>query len=84
MRKIVKLVRLSSKEAFKKLRNNWKIYCKCLDENFIVTNLFLKHISWSSKNRKIRYIIERLSSINLIESISNNWILKEKRKNPII
>jgi hypothetical protein len=32
--------------------------------------LFLKHISGSSKNRKLKDIIERLSSINLIEEIS--------------
>jgi len=84
MKNLVKLVRLSSKEAFKKLRASWEIYCKAIDKNFSVTNLFLKHISWSSKNRKIKDIIERLSSVNLIEKIALEWKLTEERIEPII
>ncbi len=84
MQKLVKLVRLSSKEAFIKLRDLWYIYCKDLDKSFKVTNLFLNHISWSSKNREINDIIERLSSINLIEKISCFWRLVEIRKDIII
>ncbi len=81
MKKLVKLVRLSSKEAFKKLRNNWEIECDCIWRSFSVTNLFLKHISWSSKKREIDDIVERLSCINLVEKISNNWQLIEEREN---
>ncbi len=84
MQKLVALIRLSSKEAFKKLRSIWNIKCVCLNKNFTVTNLFLRHISWGSKNRKLRDIIERLSSINLIEKISKDWILTERRKSPKI
>jgi len=84
MKKLVKLIRLSSKKAFIKLRNIWDISCIDLNKNFSVTNLFLKHISWSSKNRKIRDIIERLSSINLIEEISEKWKLTETRLEPKI
>jgi len=84
MKNLVKLVRLSSKEAFKKLRDSWKIYCNAIWKNFSITNLFLKHISWSSKNRKIKDIIERLSSINLIEKISLDWELVEERNQPVI
>ena len=81
MKKIVKLVRLSSKEAFLKLRNLWEINCYAIWKTFSVTNFFLNHISWKSRNRWIREIIERLSSINLIEKISCNWELVETREN---
>ena len=84
MEKIVKLIRISSKEAFKKLRNVWEIECKDIWKSFKITNLFLRHISWITKNRGLRSIIERLSSINLIELISFEWKLVEKRENIII
>lgn len=84
MKQLVKLVRLSSKEAFKKLRSSKKIYCKDLNKTFKVTNLFLRHISWRSKNRELRDVIERLSSINLIEKIWNEWDLIEVRDNIVI
>ena len=80
MKKIVKLVRLSSKEAFLKLRNLWEINCYAIWKSFIITNLFLNHISWNRKNRSFREVIERLSSINLIEKISLEWDLIETRK----
>jgi hypothetical protein len=84
MKKIVKLVRLSSKEAFLKLRSIWEINCYAIWKKFKVTNLFLNHISWNRKNRSFRDVIQRLSSINLIEKISINWELVEKRNNIII
>lgn len=84
MKKLVKLVRLSSKEAFLKLRNIWPIYCSVIKNNFEVTNLFLRHISWSSKNREIYDVIERLSCISLIEKISFNSSLVEIRENVTI
>ena len=84
MKKLVKLVRLSSKESFKRLRDLGEIKCNAINKNFKVTNLFLRHISWSSKNRRIRDIIERLTSINLIEKVSSKWKLIETRKKPII
>jgi len=81
MRKIIKLVRLSSKEAFLKLRDLWEIKCNSIWKTFRVTNFFLNHISWKSRNRVLREIIERLSSINLIEKIALNWELVETREN---
>jgi hypothetical protein len=81
MQKLVELVRVSSKETFIKLRSVWEINCNSLNKNFKVTNLFLRHISWSSKWRVIKDVIERLSSISLIEKIANNWKLIETRKN---
>lgn len=84
MKKLIKVVRVSAKEWFIKLRDKWEIYCKAIDNNFIVSNLFFRHISWASKNRKIREIIERLSIINLVEKIWTKWELVELRKNIII
>jgi len=81
MKKIVKLLRLSSKESFLKLRNIWQIDCSAIWNKIKITNFFLKHISWKSRIRWLREIIERLSSINLIEKIINNWELVETRKN---
>jgi hypothetical protein len=84
MKKIVKLVRLSSKEAFLKLRNLWEINCYAIWKKFKITNLFFRHISWNAVKRNLREIIERLSSINLIEKISCNWKLVETRYNIIV
>ncbi len=84
MKHFVKLIRLSSKEAFLKLRSLGKIHCKAIEKDFIVTNLFLRHISWSSKNREIHDIIERLSCINLIEKIWAESVLIDTRENVII
>jgi len=84
MKKLVKLIRLSSKEAFKKLRNLWKIKCYAIDNSFEVTNLFLRHISGNATKRWIKEITYRLSSINLIEKIAMKWKLVETRKNIII
>lgn len=83
-KKLVKLVRLSSKEAFLKLRNIWPIFCLAINKNFEVTNLFLRHISGNATKRWIEEIIYRLTSINLIEKISENWDLIETRENIII
>jgi len=84
MKKIVKLIRLSSKEAFLKLRNLWEINCYAIWKKFKITNLFFRHISWNAVKRNLREIIERLSSINLIEKISCNWELVETRNNIIV
>jgi hypothetical protein len=44
MKKIVKLVRLSSKEAFLKLRSIWEINCYAIWKKFKVTNLFINYL----------------------------------------
>ena len=84
MKQLIKLVRISSKESFKKLRDVWKIYCTELDIHFKVTWLFLRHISWNTKSRVLKDIIERLSSVSLIERIWKDWILVETRVDPKI
>jgi len=62
----------------------WEINCYAIWKKFGVTNLFLNHISWNRKNRSFRDVIERLSSVNLVEKISINGELVEKRNNVII
>ena len=81
MKKLKQLIKISSKEIFYKLRNLWEIECNSINKNFKVTWLFYRHISWSRKRRTIREIIERLSSISLIEKIAKNWKLIETRNN---
>ncbi len=84
MKKLIKIIRISSKQWFKRLRDKWEIYCEAINNTFIVSNLFLKHISGWSKNRKLREIIERLSIINLVEEIALKWNLVETREKVII
>lgn len=84
MKRIIILTRISSKEAFKKLRELWEIECKDLWKNFKITNLFFRHISWQAKSRSVREVIERLTSINLIEKIASEWKLIETRKDIIV
>jgi hypothetical protein len=79
MQKLKNLVKISSKENFYKLRELWEIKCFSINKNFKVTWLFLRHISWVSRNRVIRDIIERLSSIALVEKIAKKWELIEIR-----
>ena len=79
MQKLKQLVKISSKEIFYKLRDLWEIKCNSIDKNFKVTWLFLRHISWISRNRVIRDIVERLSSVSLVEKIAKNWDLIEIR-----
>ncbi len=79
MKKLIKLVRLSSKEVFRKLQSLGDIYCEWIWKSFRVTNLFLRHISGSSKKREFEDIIERLSCISLIEKIAIDWKIVEER-----
>ena len=81
MKKLKQLIKISSKEIFNKLRSLWDIECKSINKTFKVTWLFYRHISWTRKNRTIREIIERLSSVSLIEKISSKWKLVETRNN---
>ena len=84
MKKLVKIIRISAKEWFKKLRKEWLIYCSAINKKFSIWNIFLNHISWSSiKKRSIREIIERLSIINLVEGIALEWVVVEERGNLI-
>jgi hypothetical protein len=81
MKRLIKIVSISAKQWFKNLREKWPIYCKSIDKNFEITNLYLRHISWNTvKKRETKEIIERLSMINLIEKISKKWELVETRE----
>jgi hypothetical protein len=84
MQKLKQLVKISSKESFYKLRDLWEIRCNSIDNFFKVTWLFYRHISGRSRNRMIRDVVERLSSISLIEKISLEWKLLETRGNVTI
>ena len=80
MKNLAKIIRISVKKEFKKLRDKWSIYCHSLQKEIFINNLYLKHINWDSKDRELKDIISRLPIINLIEDILKNWILKETRK----
>ena len=81
MKKLIRIIRLASKESIKDLKNKNPIYCESLQKYFIVTNILYHHILWYKKSRANREIIERLSLINLVYKIAKEWILKETREN---
>ncbi|MDQ7009713.1 MAG: hypothetical protein Q9M94_05470 [Candidatus Gracilibacteria bacterium] len=81
MQKLKKLVKNSSKENFYKLRKIGEIKCNSINKIFKVTGLFYRHVSGTTKNRALREIIERLSSISLIEKNSEKGELIESREN---
>jgi len=83
MKKLIRILRLSSKEAIKDLKSKNPIYCNSLEKDFSVTNTFYQHILWYKKSRTNREIIERLSLINLVVKIAKEWKLKEIRENQI-
>jgi len=76
-----KIIRISSKEWFINLRERSPIYCASINEEFFVSNLFLRHISGNANKRDMIEITERLSIINLVQKISKEWILVEVREN---
>ncbi len=85
MKDIIKIVRIASKEWFKKLKKTWPLFCSSLNKNFVITNIFLRHISWNTaKKRKLKEIINRLSSISLIEKVALKWDLIETRNDVIV
>ena len=73
MDNLIKIVKIASKSSFKNLKKSVPYFCTILNKPIFVTNIFYKHISWYSKNRKIKEIIERLSIISLIEEIALEW-----------
>jgi len=81
MEKIIKIIRISSKEWFYELKAKSPLKCWILDKNFFITSTFYNHISWYKKSRPIREIIERLSLVNLIVKIWKEWELLEQREN---
>jgi hypothetical protein len=46
MEKIIKIIRISSKEWFKELKLKNPLQCWVLNKNFHITNIFYNHISW--------------------------------------
>jgi len=81
MKKLIRIVRLSSREWIKELKKKNPILCNALEKDFSVTNTFYQHILWYQKSRPNREVIERLSLINLIVKIASEWKLKETREN---
>ena len=81
MEKLIKIIRISSKEWFKELKTKNPIFCDAIWKSFNITNIFYNHIIWYKKSRPTRETIERLSLINLIKKIALEWKLKETREN---
>ena len=73
MDNLIKIVKIASKSSFKTLKKNAPYNCTVLNKPIFVSNIFYKHISWYSKNRKSIEIIERLSIMSLIEEIALEW-----------
>ena len=73
MDNLTKIVKIASKSSFKILKKNAPYNCTVLEKPIFVSNIFYKHISWYSKNRKNIEIIERLSIMSLIEEIALEW-----------
>ncbi|MDA9129438.1 hypothetical protein N9J72_03110 [Candidatus Gracilibacteria bacterium] len=84
MQKTIKLVRFASKEAFKQLRDRGPIFCPEIKNSFLVTNLFLRHISGNATKRSSEEIIRRLSCMSLLENIARKGRLVEERVDVII
>ena len=80
MENILKIIRISSNKWFKILRKNSPYFCKSLDNEVVVTRIFQNHISWYTKSRVNREIIERLSILNIIEDIFEKWNIINKRE----
>lgn len=80
MKKLAKIIRISAKESFKNLRNGWPIFCKELKREIYITRVFFDHINWRSKEREIKEIILRLSTISLIQKILIKWKIREIRE----
>jgi len=79
MKEISKLTEISAKKSFKLLREKWSYFCTELDSEISITNIYYRHISWSSKNRKTKEKIKRLLIIPLIPEILEKWTLSETR-----
>ena len=81
MENLIKIIKIASKSSFKNLKKNAPYNCTILNKPIFVSNIFYKHISWYSKNRKIEEIIERLSIMSLIEEIALEWDIFQTREN---
>lgn len=79
MKEISKLTEISAKKSFKLLREKWSYFCTELNSEIFITNLFFRHISWSSKKRKTKEKIKRLLIIPLVDEILEKWKLTETR-----
>ncbi len=81
MEDLIRIIKIASKSSFKSLKKNAPYNCTVLNKPIFITNIFYKHISWYSKNRKIEEIIERLSIMSLIEEIALEWDVFQTREN---
>lgn len=79
MTDVIKIIRISIKRSFLKLRNDSPLFCKAIWKNIWISNIYFNHINWEAKKRKLKEIILRLSIINIIDEILEKWFLYEKR-----
>jgi len=80
MQKLLKLIRLSTKESFILLREKSPLLCHSLKENIKVTKIFHNHIRFGNKPRNKEEVIKRLLIIPLISRILKEGKLLESRK----
>jgi len=76
---VIKIVRISVKRSFLKLRKESPLFCNSIWKKIEISNIYFNHINWEAKKRKIKEIILRLSIINLVDEILEKWFLYEKR-----
>lgn len=84
MKKLAKIIRITSKIAFKKLHQKWFLTCGAIQKNVQVTNLFYYHISGSAKKRSLKEVVTRLSCIVVVPIILLKWYIAEVRYNTTI
>jgi len=71
MKSLQKILKISARYAFKKLRSESPYFCGTLKEEVFVTRIFWNHINFS-KDRALHDSLERLSMFPLIETIIEN------------
>ncbi len=78
MKRLYKILKISAKESFLKLRKESPYFCTALGKNISIGREFWNHINFS-KYRTIKEIIYRLSIISLVEKSLKEGILVETR-----
>ncbi|MDP3975789.1 MAG: hypothetical protein Q8P95_02630 [bacterium] len=79
MNKLLKLAKVTARQAFKSLRERSPLYCTALGQEVYVGRTFFQHISFAKKRTR-REIIERLLIIPCVEEILTSGVLTEKRE----
>ena len=79
MKSLQKILKISARYAFKKLRSESPYFCGTLKEEVFVTRIFWNHINFS-KDRSPKDYLSRLAILPMIEEILKDGILKETRE----